>query len=439
MSATLLLRQLELLWRKLLQGIAVVPPAPRLPSDLLLEIFARTDPATLVRCAATSKDHLRRVADPAFLRRHRHLLRGRFVPSLLLGVHCVCLDDDEEDGRSDRLMVPPPSAAPAAALYAALGETMSKLGDWQCSPVESRGGLLFVRDWYTCSELAKGRVISSSNPEHHLSIPPADIKANSLVLLPDDGGGDEDDDDDGADICFRLLAVNLSAMAGGRLYAQIFKSRPGKWGWGRDIDVPYRGPPCEWYDSKAVVLRSGDGGGPVSHWLCKSAASYHVVSFDVDGTRVGVVELPPQCRNPGRTSDELLLAPSPDGRRLSLLVAEGLSINVWTQTADATTSSWARHQVIDVGGMAAKMSPWWPLPRQVDPGDRIKFERWFGERSGTAFLEINGCGHFAVNLATKGMELVKEFSETRAMWLLCGHEMDPIPLLRKLKPLLSCL
>ncbi|KAL6906285.1 hypothetical protein ACP4OV_003886 [Aristida adscensionis] len=122
------------------------------------------------------------------------------------------------------------------------------------------------------------------------------------------------------------------------------------------------------------------------------------------------------------------------GTRLSVLAADGLSISVWTQqTADGV---WARQVVIDVGGVAAEMRPRWPaLPRAVGGGERVKLERWFGERSGTAVVEVSGCGHFAVNVATKAMEMVKEFSETRVMWVMCGHEMDPFPLLRKLKPL----
>ncbi|RLN30987.1 hypothetical protein C2845_PM05G07930 [Panicum miliaceum] len=42
------------------------PPAFPLPLDLVLEVAARSDPATLVRCAASSKDVRRRVPDPAF-------------------------------------------------------------------------------------------------------------------------------------------------------------------------------------------------------------------------------------------------------------------------------------------------------------------------------------------------------------------------------------
>lgn len=56
-----------------------------LPLDLLLEVAAHSDPATLVRCAATSKELRRHIADPAFRRRLHLRHAGRFVPSLLRG------------------------------------------------------------------------------------------------------------------------------------------------------------------------------------------------------------------------------------------------------------------------------------------------------------------------------------------------------------------
>uniref|UniRef100_A0A0Q3Q7C3 F-box domain-containing protein n=1 Tax=Setaria italica TaxID=4555 RepID=A0A0Q3Q7C3_SETIT len=56
------------------------PPFP-LPLDLVLEIAALSDPATLVRCVAASKDLHRRIADPAFHGRLRLRHADRFVPS----------------------------------------------------------------------------------------------------------------------------------------------------------------------------------------------------------------------------------------------------------------------------------------------------------------------------------------------------------------------
>ncbi|TVU37378.1 hypothetical protein EJB05_10689, partial [Eragrostis curvula] len=63
-------------------------PVASLPLDILLQIAARTDPVTLVRCAVTCRDVRRRAADdPAFFRRCLRLRHAadRFVPPLLRG------------------------------------------------------------------------------------------------------------------------------------------------------------------------------------------------------------------------------------------------------------------------------------------------------------------------------------------------------------------
>ncbi|CAL4915860.1 unnamed protein product [Urochloa decumbens] len=416
---------------------AVLVPSPCLPTDILLQIFVRTDPATLVRCAATSKDHLRRVADPAFLRRYGHRLDSRFVPSLLLGLYCDDYDsDDEDDDQLFRIMVPPGQPPAATTPCRSLGEdAVSALMDWNYAPATACAGLLFAKDLYTSPDLVKGRVIHTSRPQrYYTSIPPADISSVSLVLLPEYY---YDDDENGL-ISFRLVAVNLSTVTSlrqSRLCAQIFRSRSGKWDWVPPMDVSLPGgSPHTWHDTQATVL--GSGARVAAYWLCKSGVSYHVVSFHIDDAQADVIELPPGCQDRGRNSEELLLAPSEDRKRLTLLVADGLKINVWiwTRAANSTeTGRWALHMVIDVLGAARELSQRWPLPRQVDPEARVKFERWFGERSGTAVLKVDRCGHFALNPATKKLQLLKEFSETVDMWVLCGHEISPIPLLRKLQ------
>lgn len=59
---------------------------PPLPLDLVVEIAARSDPGTLVRCAAASKDLHRRIAgDPSLRSRLRLRHVDRFVPSLMRG------------------------------------------------------------------------------------------------------------------------------------------------------------------------------------------------------------------------------------------------------------------------------------------------------------------------------------------------------------------
>jgi hypothetical protein len=50
----------------------MAPEAPTLPTDLVLEIIARSEPHVLVRCAATCKDLRRDILSLPFIRRISH-------------------------------------------------------------------------------------------------------------------------------------------------------------------------------------------------------------------------------------------------------------------------------------------------------------------------------------------------------------------------------
>ncbi|WVZ85943.1 hypothetical protein U9M48_032799 [Paspalum notatum var. saurae] len=54
------------------------PPIMSIPGHLLVDILARSDAATMVRCAATSKPIRRAILDPEFRRATFH---GRFQPA----------------------------------------------------------------------------------------------------------------------------------------------------------------------------------------------------------------------------------------------------------------------------------------------------------------------------------------------------------------------
>jgi hypothetical protein len=113
--------------------------APTLPDDILLEIVDRADAVTLVRCAAASKYLRRHIADPAFLRHHRHADAG-FVPSSLLGMFQRLGDHEPyrfvsmspSTTKLTLQLTPPPT--PADDLFGS------------CIPVTSRAG--FVLLWH---------------------------------------------------------------------------------------------------------------------------------------------------------------------------------------------------------------------------------------------------------------------------------------------------
>ena len=106
-------------------------PSSCFPLDVVAAIAARSDPATLVRCAATCRGARRRVADdPAFLGRLRLRDTDRFVLPLLRGHlttgqtgyddRLTMLDTAAADStRFDRIRLPP---APDDVLLAGDGD-----------------------------------------------------------------------------------------------------------------------------------------------------------------------------------------------------------------------------------------------------------------------------------------------------------------------------
>uniref|UniRef100_K4A273 F-box domain-containing protein n=1 Tax=Setaria italica TaxID=4555 RepID=K4A273_SETIT len=95
---------------------------PSLPFDVLLEIAARSDPATLIRCATTCRDARRRIADgPSFRGRLRLRHTDRFVLPLLRGhltgpEFCFGADIGEDAEDREDLYLVDTSAADATRL-----------------------------------------------------------------------------------------------------------------------------------------------------------------------------------------------------------------------------------------------------------------------------------------------------------------------------------
>ncbi|CAN6374231.1 unnamed protein product [Urochloa humidicola] len=135
---------------------AAAPPeeattTPALPSDLVLEIAARSDAATLVRCAACCKPLRRDILNPSFIRRVYHR-PGASVPPRLLAFLQSYRYHITPSGSSPPL--PPFTLAhPATPAAAHLSDKHiapfvsraagSLLANYE--PVTSRGGLVVFR------------------------------------------------------------------------------------------------------------------------------------------------------------------------------------------------------------------------------------------------------------------------------------------------------
>ncbi|OEL21797.1 hypothetical protein BAE44_0017181 [Dichanthelium oligosanthes] len=134
---------------------ATATPARELPLDLLLEIVARSDAATLLPCAACCKALRRGTLSPAFIRRvcHRGPAGAAVVPPRLLRF----LQSFYSTPVSFSLAHPPtPAAARLSEKHLApsllsRGAAAGLLERFE--PVTSRGGLVVLRLHHHCSDV----------------------------------------------------------------------------------------------------------------------------------------------------------------------------------------------------------------------------------------------------------------------------------------------
>ncbi|OEL29239.1 hypothetical protein BAE44_0009744 [Dichanthelium oligosanthes] len=358
-------------------------PAP-IPVNLLLQIAARSDPVTLVRCAAACRALRDAVAAPAFLRgglRLRHAAEGRFVPTLLRGFFHQ--RRDRAEGEDPQLVDPwLPRGVPSPEPFRSFLSENTDLFEFY-EPAAARGGLIALRsgspdDAGVCDPMT-GFLDFLGRPE---------IGAQSYVLLTDDC--------DGIGCRFRLLAANLQSSlstADGAcccccLQTQAYSSdEAGAWGAITETWVPGLPWGAKFVRPDALVL---DG---VAHWLCRSSdhQKYFVLTFSAGeaSTTVTVIRAEEddddgRCRRlHGCKPKELLLVSSVEGR-VSLLVAEqGLEISLWTAPHAADSGGiWTRQVVVDAEKARQAVAP-----RELPLSGRHEL-RWFGEKSGGVLTRL---------------------------------------------------
>ncbi|OEL15736.1 hypothetical protein BAE44_0023246 [Dichanthelium oligosanthes] len=382
---------------------------PDLPLEILLDIFARADPVTVVRCAAASKLLRRHIADPSFHRSLRNHADG-FVPALLVGMFFYRADEMRH------FVSLPPSANLALSLAPANGGDDS-FDLYSFRPVASRAGIVVLsrdrispqRDLWLC--------VGSPVTGRYAFLPPAAVISvcSHVLLAGDDGEG-------ATRPFFRLLVLDPAFRT------QTFSSRTGEWGPVTEpfahLDLPYG---SEIARCSTVVLRG------VAHWLYEyhdvnrpSPHGYGVLAVSVAGTAgpATAVEIPPHCprRRRREVPEDLLLARSAEGR-LALLVAESLGIAMWTLLSDDGSASWARRVVVDreriLGSAKLHCHPLGCVGTELE---------WFAEASGTVLFQVNGAGILLLNLHTgeisqfcQGLSIRRSLRccRTRWIWVPC--------------------
>ncbi|TVU44784.1 hypothetical protein EJB05_04240, partial [Eragrostis curvula] len=341
-------------------------PLPSIPFDILIDIFKRSDTATVVRCAATAKPIRHAILDPDFLRELRALRAeanggsNGFDPALLVGVTFAF--------SSETCRYKHRAAPPIVSRSSSLRFDAGILRTFQ--PVASRGGLVVLR-----------RRFDRSEP-------------------------------------LRLLVADQE------MRTQIFSSEHGEWGAvvKAHVNPPRLSLPLARYASHPVVL-----GRITVYWLCSYSS---IVALDVGAAQATVIGVPLSCfsrmsetqRQEG-PDDGLLLVASADGK-LGMLVAEYLLICMWTMSAaveetgsssTAAATRWTRQVVIQRHAID-RQGPGWP----------VRF-LGFGERSGTVILQLHEVGLIEINLGSKETRVIgREFRYIGGVspFQMCLHETD---------------
>ncbi|GJN23141.1 hypothetical protein PR202_gb10763 [Eleusine coracana subsp. coracana] len=391
-----------------------------LPLDLLLEILARSDVRTVLRCAATSKTIRRVILGQDFHRRRRlALLRtDGFDPALLLGVSYMV------------------NTAPVAFRGEHLRFDARLLRSHEL--VDSRDGFVVLQQREKipfhdrlpprCAVpiICDLRVCDSLTGETYRLPPPPAIGygyPHALLLTHDDGGGGRS---------FQLLAADRG------LRTQTFSSTDGRWGPVLETthyasQYPYSAPvEHKDYTSRPIVLY-GSGAAVHVHWLrlrskeCMYGShAPHIVALDVGSAQLATrIDLPPECVSRmgwiqnATTGLQLATSSSPTGS-LAVLVAEILVISMWT-LEDSSTPAWIRQVVIKR-----------QLIRKQPPGPRTHYIRFmgFGQRSGTVLLKTDSVGLVQLNLGSKDVVIIETDSFNLNCTQLCLHEINLSSLLQ---------
>ncbi|XBJ20343.1 hypothetical protein VPH35_011184 [Triticum aestivum] len=371
-------------------------PAPEiasaftLPADLLLEIVARTDVFTIVRCAALCK-HLRRdILSLSFI--HRVALEA--APCILAYLSTYV---------ERRLTVVHP-VTPATMSFCHdrlspfMARCMGSLLD-KYRPVTFRDGLIVLCNIHVNRRAKhKHRLdLCVHNPiTGHTSFLPKSpyarisiTSAHKYVLLTAA---------DGIDCSFMLLFFDLNLLRSIKLNTATSSS--GTWGTLTTYDSH---PDSPWWSIRdynhPAILHGG-----VLHWLADHGKQ--ILSYDVRTRMSGLVKLPPtNCKE-----NQLHLATSSHGNALKLITLDGFKISTWLHhppvlAGGGGVGGWVLDSVIDV---EEKLRPLYPdLPVEAGPDVLVELNG-SGKRNGdVVVLQVRNRACVVLDLETKDMHRQK--------------------------------
>ena len=416
--------------------------ATSLPCDLLLDIFRRLGSTAVIRCAGVCRPWRRAIIDNA-----ARCLRPRpdcFLPDLLLAFfdyYCHLRQHTATIGRRPEHVVP--SAENVLAL-----ESVVDVGPYD-RPLASRDGFLLLKVWdeMLSKSLCLCNILAGSC--RFLSIPAVNnSSAHPCSYVLATAYDDDDDDDDSLPDGSSAVRILAARGEGNWVTYQIFSSTSGGvWGPVKrsaklvDEDLA---KVCVFSEPRhaAVVC----GGGPVAYWLVnvmsfavdeeeeeEEEGDSHVrtclFAMDTRTERTWTTELPEEYTNDMDSAwDELVLATSDDGRRLSLVASKSQGvqheIEVWVLAAagDDDSRRWSLQRTIDMPNLG---TPY------VASRDQFWF-RCFCPRSGCLLANATDQKEFLIGVDGSSPRLIETATDPEFTSML-QYEMDWSTYVSKMK------
>ncbi|CAN6169142.1 unnamed protein product [Urochloa humidicola] len=396
--------------------------AALLPLDVMADIAARSDPVTLIRCAATCSNLRGRISDPAFRRRLRLRHADRFV-SPLLRDHLV-LDKYSRADKDEGMYLVDATVAGTTVGLVSVAESFPPGPDGEPlklhRPVSAREGLVLVykdHELRVCN-LATGR--SQTLPPGH------DEFTGYSALLVGDG--------EGAGAVGRPFQVVKAGLvletSNNCLLVQTFSSELGTWSPCTEIRTPQIRGQTElaYYYSNYDPPRTDNAlrarplvVGRAVHWLCLTDKAGYVLKLRVGAAattpRLTVTKLPRSYPYNSKRQIQHLLVTMEAGGSPTVLVADGEKISAWIQSKH--TSRWSQKpQVVIkyveisrfIGNPSEeeRLAQVWRVSRTQEHKVSLV---WFAERSGIMLISMYDDYLFWLDL--QSMKIVRCSSDPR--------------------------
>ncbi|VAI61543.1 hypothetical protein VPH35_112618 [Triticum aestivum] len=373
-----------------------------LPMDVLLEISARSDPVTLVRCAAACKDLRREIADPAFHPRLRLRRADRFMPLFFRGFFVQ--NQPNKVIEPPRFSVPVRLTEPSPEPFRSFLLDNDSIFEFYHPELAASRGLVALRSDTPESGGPPGTCVFNPMTGYVNCIPPPKINAQSFVLLTSD---------DGDRAChYRQVAAEL---ASGRLKTQEFSPVDDNSRWQPIAETAVAPCPQDAALLHPALVLQGD-----AQWLCRSSEYHFLLRFSRAQLQASVTKIGGICGEQlrGRGPGELLLVSDGQGKKPQLLVAVGLQISLWTLSDSNDGNGWSMQVLVE--------------PESIHQDDVLSERlelRSFGAKSGYVFVRMAGANesslswYFMLELATRRVRGVCKGEPQNAL-VYFPYEMD---------------